>query len=424
VWKRFGQLAMTPVVGIPTLRRFLLVSLLLAACGRDEAARARVLTGILAREERVAAARDPEAVHEKWQRMSRDAFAYFRGSAAVFERDLAGRDELLAGGGTVALVGDPHPENVGAFLWGDEWSLEWNDFDRARYGRASDDVLRLGVGFWVASEIAGLGRSRRERVVRKVARGWADEIAALAAGRPPVEIRPGKGFGRIAMDLIAEAKRTVRSSPSVARGATIADADAARVRALLAAWARSRGEEPPEAVGMERTKSGVASRALERWRVRVEGPSPDASDDFVLEVKETRNSHPDRVVEAEREVQRRVFDPWLGLAQDGRRAFLIRSIPPWRETADVERIAARVRTRVWRYRDLRTFAHETGRLLARAHALSHAPAAPAPVGALARAVGDGRSFVAAVAGRCDEEGARTLADFRTFRELVRTGRLR
>lgn len=344
--------------------------------------------------------------------MAQSPYAYFRGAAGAGERDPARRPIPLGrGADRIGLVGDPHPENLGAFRDRDgRWTLEWNDFDRARTGRFEDDVRRLGVGFFVAADLAGLGRSKRGRVVRKMARGYADEIAAQAAGRPGIDVRPRSGFGRIADDLFAEAARAASDPLEVDRGASVA-ADPRRLfeRAIASAAPGS------SVVGVRFVRAGIASWANLRWRVRLEGASPDPSDDVVVEVKEIRGRDPDRVVAAERAIHRRELDPFLAAARVDGIAFAVRSWPPWRASADVDRVAAQMRNGTWKYRDLRTFAWVAGRLLARAHAPSDA----APARAILRAMRDPDAFVDAIVGACDEDGERTLRDFQLFRALHR-----
>lgn len=340
--------------------------------------------------------------------MAESPWNYFRGSAAIFERDLAREPR---GAVAVTLVGDPHPENLGAFLDdAGRWTLEWNDFDRTCTGPFEDDVRRLGVGFFVAADAAGLGQAKRSRVVRKMVRGYVAEIVAEAAGRPAIEVRPGGGHGRIADDLFAEGERSRADPLEVDREATVSEAERRIVlRAIESAAPGS------VLVGVRRVRAGISSRANLRWRVRIEGASPDPSDDAVLEVKELRGRDPALVVATERAVHRRVLDPRLAPVRVDGAAFVVRSWPPWRSGADVDRIAERMQSGLWKYRDLRTFAWAAGRLLARAHASG--PSGPASLRAIARAIGDGAAFVDGIVAACDEDGARTLADYRLFRDL-------
>src|SRR5262249_61980784 len=100
-------------------------------------------------------------------RMGEPPFGYFRGSAPQMMRDM-----LEPGGAAVqsfrftdtevedvALVGDPHPENVGGYRTADGTiTIDFNDFDAASYGPFELDGRRLAVGFWVAGAQAGVGR--------------------------------------------------------------------------------------------------------------------------------------------------------------------------------------------------------------------------------------------------------------------------
>ena len=406
----------------------LLASALAAACahpGPDP--RAAWLGALLLDDNRELLAREPDLVAEKLARMSRDPFAYFRGSLRVFAAEV----EPTAFAARVAVVGDPHPENLGSFRSGaGEAVVDFNDFDAAGHGPFVHDVRRLAAGFAVAAEQAGLRRKRQRRVARRVAEGYAHEIGPLPAARPPLAIRRGAGCGRIVDALLGAAARAAAAGRAdgdpVAIGAALPAEDAALLAALLAAYPPSLGTPVPAAAlaprGAIRLVRGVASYPNLRFRVRVEGPTSAPEDDWILELKELRRRAAPRAVAIQRRFQEGPDDdPLLGFAVAGGREFRVRQVTPWQRRVDVDEIARKIAARAWRDDDIAQLAWVAGRLLARGHALAPGPdgrpGLPALSAALAGAAAD--RFVAETAQASDRATRRTLADYRRFLRLLR-----
>jgi uncharacterized protein (DUF2252 family) len=95
----------------------------------------------------------PKLIPIKMGRMSASPFAFFRGSAPLMARDLAG---LPTTGLTVQLCGDAHVKNLGAYA-GPNGHLvfDLNDFDETIQGPWEWDLKRLATSVVLAGHEAG-----------------------------------------------------------------------------------------------------------------------------------------------------------------------------------------------------------------------------------------------------------------------------
>jgi hypothetical protein len=318
--------------------------------------------------------RDPAAVAEKLRRMARGNFPFFRGSAALYPRVPSRFSQV------VALVGDPHPENVGTFPAGlghddDEQSIvDYNDFDQAGFGPFVDDLRRLALGLFLAGDAADVAKKHRVRLVEAVVAGYVREIEGLAAAGAPVALRAGSAFGG---DLAALLEPPSRGLPD--GGDELDERERAALQAALVGArdtlidARDFPATYFAVKRAARARGGVASFFLQRVRVVVEGRTPGEADDALIELKETRASAA-LLVRLQRELQERPDeDPLLGHLAFAGTTFRMRSFGPRLRAVSVERLASAVKGPRWGKKDLRGFAGELGRLLARGHARAHGP---------------------------------------------------
>lgn len=127
---------------------------LAGACSEALDERSAWLLSSMFQTDRVLLARDPGPVAQKYALMRTDPYAFLRGTADLFARDVTtpwpGLSPVTrfgsAASALVPLVGDPHVENVGSYLAAKgKLVLDWNDFDTACYGPYHVDVWRLAV---------------------------------------------------------------------------------------------------------------------------------------------------------------------------------------------------------------------------------------------------------------------------------------
>src|SRR5439155_16968478 len=96
---------------------------------------------------------DPDAWRGKFRKMAGSPFAFYRGSAALFYRDLAtGQDPFLnEQTGRVWIQGDLHAENFGTYMNGAGLLVfDANDFDESYVGGFTWDLKRLAAS-WPSS---------------------------------------------------------------------------------------------------------------------------------------------------------------------------------------------------------------------------------------------------------------------------------
>ncbi len=141
--------------------------------------------------------RDPKLVRLKFQRMSKDPLAFFRGTDHLFASDWP-RLKPPDVGPSILICGDLHLENFGAYRTDDgDFLYDINDFDEALVGPCSLDLVRCVASVLLAAQLwehtpAQAMRSlltfldRYRATVIRSARTW--RIPALTAGtaRGPV----------------------------------------------------------------------------------------------------------------------------------------------------------------------------------------------------------------------------------------------
>ena len=373
----------------------LLAALLLAGCGHAPAAtdsqRRQELESALRARHADLLARDPAAVAEQLARMARSSFSFFRGSTGLHPDEPS--DFQTAASGQVALIGDPHPENIGTFRTPrGERVVDFNDFDLAGHGSYLRDLRRLALGLWLTADMADLGRRQRERAVEEMCEGYLAELGALGRGERRAGLRVESAFGGEMEVILAEGDQGPAEP-----GAAVSPDERALVERVLASYPATLLQAPPAAAlgtkSVSRVTTGIASLRLLRFRVRVEGPTAADADDWTLELKESDPAAAERLVRLQRELQELPDqDPFLGWGGAGERAFRVRGAGPEQRRLSAERIARRVKSPQWGKKDLRALAQDCGRLLARGHARARGADGKPGLPALLAAVGDGRGL--------------------------------
>lgn len=320
------------------------------ACAADDA-RATWLRHTIVLDNQDMLERDPDLAAGKLAKMAESPFAFLRGTAAQFTRDLLGpdapvgwQDSTLDRSTTdVALVGDAHPENFGTYRSGSgTLTLDFNDFDAATFGPFEIDVRRLAVGFWVACRQAGaeldvsgeaaLADADCRAIAAAVADGYAAEIHTLAedpnAATLPTEVDPG---GAIARSLLENAREDGDAGQELAANTRVVDGrremvlgdlaparlvalgpyeqlvienslreptaeQSALVEAIVPRWVATQLDPPATAPillgAARRYGAGISSYPLLRFYVLLAGASDAPDADTLLEVKEVRDAVP------------------------------------------------------------------------------------------------------------------------------------
>jgi uncharacterized protein (DUF2252 family) len=454
---------------------------LLAACDPPGDPRSAWLQTTLVLDNQVFLDTDPQQGQAKFARMSLGLYPYFRGTLGQYARDLgegggAGRlasEYVTAETADVALIGDPHLENIGSFHRGDgELVIGFNDFDAATYGPYHFDLRRLALGFHIAALELDLAEPTRH--AEAAAAGYVAEIQALSAGAP----RSATGDGEILQNLLkkaaedGEARQELSDYTRIVAGeremffgevepsvawemaphtmelATdqITPASATEtllLEQLLARWPATLGDPAVLAPDADRIKgigrrlgAGVASYAAPRYYVLLEGSTPDQGDDLLLELKRVYDGavmpglsrlpgrpfadNGTRVVALQRELQPGSdCDPLLGHAELGGASFRVRDRSKFQRGLDLEKLAEKLADGDWTEDDIAVLADQAGRLLARAHAGARRQSGPIALPALAAAITrDPEGLVAETVAFVRDYAPIVEADYQRFLDVL------
>ena len=335
-----------------------------------------------------------EGTREKFAALSTSLFAYFRGTALVFYRDMAGADAAMP---EVMLLGDVHPENFGIMPNADHAPIfSVNDFDEVGYGPFSWDIKRGATGFVIAAwEIGGHGKKKRRKIAKAFVKGYAAAMEECA--RDEIETRHVYRMDnspplikKLFHSALTDRHRWLKDRYHNEKGdgfrtseeLTPISSRRDEFQALIDGLAKSNGIEPDSLHGQLRVKDvarrhgqGTASLGLDRFYILLEGPSEDATDDWIVEFKRARRSAmaglvptPDRQFEDEaarivhgQKVHLPDGDVFYGSVKIDGMSFLSRERAPFRDDIDLDDLS---------YDEWLDYADICGRALARAHARS------------------------------------------------------
>lgn len=434
---------------------------LLCSCGDAGEGRRQWLQTTLVLDNQVFLDTDADLARGKFAKMRRSLHTFLRGTVGQWARDVGtpGGEGYWPSAYTtpaaaeIALVGDPHVENIGSFRGADgRLVADFNDFDAATFGPYHFDVRRLALSFHVAAIELGVAELAGPAATA-VAAAYAEEVEVLAAGGGPDAVVAGDAHGAVLKDMFDKAAEDgaireelldyTRVESGDARAMYFGQVEPGQVVAMgefrepvaedetappgvedleLASQILARypacleAPVPAEQLALKglsrRFGAGVASYPVLRLYALVEGPTAAANDDVLLEIKEVFDAAPfpgltrlpsqafgndaARVVAMQRAMQTtRLDDPLLGCARVGDRSFRVRDRTKYQRGLDLVRIGEKLGEGELVGADLLVLADRSGRLLARSHARAPrrdgTPAAPAIAGAIG---GDSAGFVA------------------------------
>lgn len=464
--------------------RLALALALACACDAPGAARAQWLQTTLVLDNQVFLDTAPALARGKFAKMSRAPHEFLRGAIGQWARDVGapGGAGYLASAydgalvGDLALVGDPHLENLGTYRDAEgRLVVDFNDFDAAGYGPYHFDLRRLALSAHVALD--QLGRPELAApAARALARAYALEVARLAEGAEPGPLAAGSERGAILRKLLKKAAEDGAAREELSdytrlagdrremylgeleppqtvemgdfREPLVEDATAAPSRdeaalaaAVLAAYPASLADPIPAPQlalkGLSRRLgAGVASYPVLRLYALVEGPTSGPGDDVLLEIKEVFDAAPfpgltrlphqafdddaGRVVAQQRAMQTTPRnDPYLGCARVGAMSFRVRDRTKYQRGLDLAKLAEDLADGDFGPDDLLTLAAEAGVLLARSHARAPKrdgrPAAPALAAAIG---GDAEGLADETADFAAAYAAVLADDYERFLDLL------
>jgi len=375
-------------------------------------------------------------VEDKYATMAADPYDWMRGSNALFLADQVQPDPerpatrflTVPDAASVLTIGDPHLENLGTSLPGEEpdpndatavaatapMPLEWVDLDAAAFGPWTFDTRRAALALALVADGAEGCPECVESVASALAYGYADEIEARAAGEAgwPAD---GEDIGEGA--LVASLRATAREdglvsaeldsftvvepdANGVGRRRLALDAevddqgdgvlaltsgDAARLERVLAAWTEGRPDGFRVLDAARQYGKGVASLPATRFVVLWDRGGADLDDDRLLNIREVADApsvdgvypglgavyddNADRIAAVTEAFRTRPdADVRAGAVRDGAAAFKTTSLSGWFTTFDHGDIARAVILKLATPDDLAALGESVGRALAGAHA--------------------------------------------------------
>ncbi len=138
---------------------------------------------------------DPAAFRVKFRKMAASAFAFYRGTACLFYKDLEdGKDSgpyLDDRTGRVWIHGDLHAENFGTYMDATgRLIFNVNDFDEAYVGPFTWDLKRFAASVALIGYAKALSDEQITGLVRIYAASYRERIHALASGAKDDEVPP------------------------------------------------------------------------------------------------------------------------------------------------------------------------------------------------------------------------------------------
>ncbi|MFF8605189.1 DUF2252 domain-containing protein [Streptomyces sp. NPDC015346] len=411
-------------------------------------------------------AADPAAFRVKFRKMAGSAFAFYRGTACLFYKDLEreahGGPYLDERTGRVWIHGDLHAENFGTYMDATgRLIFNVNDFDEAYVGPFTWDLKRLSASLALIGYTKALGDEQITELVRIYAAAYRERIHALATGVkndevPPFTLDTAEGplldtlrdarsltrFGLL--DSMTEIRDFERRFSS---GGGSVDLDAATRYKVLAAFdgyletlpesslTRPDSYRVKDVVG--RRGVGIGSAGLPSYNILLEGNSDALENDVVIYMKQAQTPavsrhvtdaavreyfqhEGHRTVISQRALQAHA-DPWLGWTELDGSGQLVAEVSPyavdldWSDIDDPEEIAATVA--------------DLGRATATMHAAAddssgHSLVPFSTERAIDAAIAaDEEGFAELLVDFAHAYGARARADHQIFVDLFRNGRI-
>jgi uncharacterized protein (DUF2252 family) len=225
--------------------------------------------------------RDPALVRLKYQRMSEDLFAFFRGANPLFAAAWPGLVPLDPGP-SILISGDLHLENFGAFrAETGEFVFDINDFDEALVAPCSLDLVRCSTSILLAAEVWGLSPIQAMRMVLGYLDRYRLEIARGPIESPedfgPIEELVGKCALGTQTRLLDHMTKVGKSGVRKIRASNgklppIGQVEAAGVIEAIEAHGRAIGQAKAfRVLDVSSRIAGIGSLGVKRYVVLVEG---------------------------------------------------------------------------------------------------------------------------------------------------------
>jgi uncharacterized protein (DUF2252 family) len=245
--------------------------------------------------------RDPKIVSQKYLKMRKSAFTFFRGTCHLFYQDLP-QEWSLNLAPSVWICGDLHLENFGTYK-GDNRQIYFgiNDFDEGVLAPCSWDIARLLASILLVVESLSFNRSDGERLMGVCLNSYVNTLSAGKIGA----IHEYNACGSVA-DLLKNLSHRKRSELLDERTNLIKDRrqlkfddekilkiskqQKVRVTQSIEDWAQNRIDKDFfEVLDVGFRVAGTGSLGLDRYLILVEGKGSPARN-YLLDFKQQQFS--------------------------------------------------------------------------------------------------------------------------------------
>ncbi|RKN37013.1 DUF2252 domain-containing protein [Streptomyces hoynatensis] len=411
-------------------------------------------------------AADPAAFRVKFRKMAASAFAFYRGTACLFYRDLdvdrpdaSFLDEQTS---RVWIHGDLHAENFGTYMDSKgRLVFNVNDFDEAYVGPFTWDLKRFAASLALIGYTKALSDAVIGELVRTYAAAYRERIRALAGGGVRPEARPftldtasgpllaalRDARSRTRFGLLDSMSEVRDAERRFTQGGGAIELDAATRRKVLDAFegyletlpesslTRPDAHRVKDVVG--RRGIGIGSAGLPSYNILLEGSSDALENDVVIYMKQAQIPAVSRHVTDERvrgyfrhEGHRTVIsqralqahaDQWLGWTELDGAGQLVAEVSPYAvdlDWSDIDDVA-----------EIRQVVGDLGRATATMHGAAddssgHTLVPFSTEEAIDAAIAaDEEGFAESLVDFAHSYGAQARADHQVFVDLFRNGRI-
>jgi uncharacterized protein (DUF2252 family) len=319
---------------------------------------------------------DPDAWRGKFRKMAGSPFAFYRGSAALFYRDIV-RDEdpfLNEQTSRVWIQGDLHADNFGTYMNSQGILVfDVNDFDESYVGAFTWDLKRLAASLALLGYQKALSDQHIQTMIGVAARSYVSQVTRFAEGSAEKDFALTLATtDGVVHDILGAAR--LRSRLALLDQNTVIEAfdrkftanppmrpldSGTRADVLTAFEAyvdtipeskrdRRLSYRVKDAVAMR--GMGIGSAGLPSYDVLLEGPTQSLENDIIVFMKQSTSAAPriamadervhdyfqhdaERTVVSQRALQA-YSDPWLGFTTIHDTGYLVSEASPY--TSDLE----------------------------------------------------------------------------------------
>ncbi|WP_183651025.1 DUF2252 domain-containing protein [Prauserella isguenensis] len=320
---------------------------------------------------------DPDAFRKKFRKMADNPFAFYRGAACLFYRDMAGADDPWADArtGRIWIQADLHAENFGTYMdSAGQLVFDVNDFDEAYLGSFTWDIKRFCASVALLARRKAISDADIETLMATFVRSYIRMVRAFADGTRDEEefklhlsntegvvhdvLLDAKLKTRIDLlretTVVEEHERRFRPGRGVRR---LGDDEYAQVQRAYHRYLETIPEtkrfesltyDVKDIVG--RKGFGIGSAGLPAYNILVEGRTEALENDVILSMKQGNVAAPSRIVDDEAirdyfvhhghrtAVSQRALqahaDPWLGHTEFGGEGYVVSELSPYVQDLD------------------------------------------------------------------------------------------